>query len=68
MELKDKLNLIWKFSFLAVFTYAVMSLTCCKSNSSACCSKSGQTPPCQLSKQTAKQPCGANCTKPCCAK
>ena len=29
MELKDKLNLIWKFSFLAVFTYAVISLTCC---------------------------------------
>ena len=53
MELKDKLNLIFKFTFLAVFTYAVITLTCCKSNSS-CCSKSGQTAPCQVSKQTTK--------------
>ena len=69
MDLKDKLNLIWKFAFLAVFTYAVISLTCCKSNcSTSCCSKSGQTAPCQVSKQTAKQPCGVNCIKPCCAK
>ena len=68
MELKDKLNLIWKFSLLAVFTYAVISLTCCKSNCSSGCNKSGQVAPCQLSKQTAKQPCGANCTKPFCAK
>ena len=29
MDLKDKLNLIWKFAFLAVFTYGVISMTCC---------------------------------------
>ena len=68
MELKDKLNLIWKFSFLAVFTYAVISLTCCKSSCSNSCSKSAQNAPCQLSNETAKQSCGANCTKPCCVK
>ena len=57
MELKDKLNLIFKFTFLAVFTYAVISMTCCKSNckTSNCCStKSEQVKPCQLSKQTEK--------------
>ena len=39
MDIKDKLNLAWKFLFLAVFTYGVMSLTCCSSNcgSNACC-------------------------------
>ena len=43
MDLKDKLNLVWKFTFLAVFTYGVMSMTCCKqscSSSEQCC-KSG---------------------------
>ena len=29
MDLKDKLNLVWKFAFLAVFTYGVMSMVCC---------------------------------------
>ena len=48
MELKDKLNLLWKFLFLAVFTYAVVSMTCCKkSSSTSCCSKqSVQVTPC----------------------
>ena len=30
MELKDKLNLLWKFLFLAIFTYGVICVTCCK--------------------------------------
>ncbi len=28
MELKDKLDLLWKYLFLIVFTYAVFSITC----------------------------------------
>ena len=67
MELKDKLNLIWKFLFLAVFTYGVICMTCCKSSYSSCC-KSGQVAPCKLSNQPTKSPCGANCIKPCCKK
>ena len=62
MELKDKLNLLWKFLFLAVFTYGVISLTCCRNScSSFCKNQSAQVAPC-------KAPCGTNCTKPCCAK
>ena len=68
MELKDKLNLLWKYLFLAVFTYAVINLTCCKKSTSCCGNKVGQISPCSLNKQIDKQPCGANCTKPCCAK
>ena len=39
MDIEDKLNLAFKFLFLAVFTYGVLSLTCCSSDcgSSACC-------------------------------
>tara|TARA_X000000368_G_scaffold417173_1_gene412842 strand:+ start:744 stop:911 length:168 start_codon:yes stop_codon:yes gene_type:complete len=33
MDLKDKLNLVWKFAFLAVFTYGVMMMACCSSSS-----------------------------------
>ena len=40
MDIKDKLNLAWKFLFLAVFTYGVLSLTCCSSNS--CCKSEAQ--------------------------
>ena len=43
MDIKDKLNLAFKFLFLAVFTYGVMSVTCCKSSCQSqaqCCSKS----------------------------
>ena len=68
MELKDKLNLLWKYLFLAVFTYAVINLTCCNNKGSSCCgNKSEQVSPCGLNKQPTKQPCGANCNKPCCA-
>ena len=65
MELKDKLNLLWKFLFLAVFTYGVISMTCCKKScSTSCATKSEQVTPC--GKQLDKQPCGSNCAKPCC--
>ena len=37
LELKDKLNLLWKFLFLAVFTYGVISVTCCKKGCSSSC-------------------------------
>ena len=67
MELKDKLNLLWKFLFLAVITYGVICMTCCKNSSSNCC-KSGQVAPCKLSNQPTKAPCGSNCAKPCCKK
>ena len=75
MELKDKLNLLWKYLFLAVFTYAVINLTCCNNKGSSCCgNKSGQVSPCGLNKQPTKvvdgfliQPCDTNCNKPCCA-
>ena len=62
MTLIEKLNLLWKFLFLAVFTYGVMSLTCCKqscSSSQACC-KAGNA---QVEKQ-----CGSGCVKACCKK
>jgi len=59
MDLKDKLNLAWKFLFLAVFTYGVISVTCC-SNS---CSNAKQCSSAKVAKQ-----CDANCTKQCCAK
>ena len=69
MELKDKLNLLWKFLFLAVFTYGVCAMTCCNKSSSSCCSKSGQVAPCKLSNPSVKKTaCGPNCAKPCCAK
>ena len=58
MELKDKLNLLWKFLFLAVFTYGVISLTCCRNSCSGFCKNQ--------SAQVAS--CGPNCIKPCCAK
>ena len=68
MDLKDKLNLLWKYLVLIVFAYGVFSLTCCKNQSASCCSKgSGQVAPCSVNKQLSKQPCGVNCTKPCCA-
>ncbi len=66
MELKDKLNLLWKFLFLAVFTYGVISVTCCKkSRSTSCAKQSGQVSSC--AKQNVKQVCGADCVKACCA-
>ena len=69
MELKDKLNLLWKYLFLAVFTYAIISITCCKNSCSyRCGNQSGQLAPCQLKNLPNKQPCGPGCIKPCCAK
>ena len=75
MELKDKLNLLWKFLFLAVFAYGVISLTCCRNSCpSFCKNQSAQVAPCGLNctksccAKSDKAPCGANCTKPCCAK
>ena len=60
MDIKDKLNLLWKFLFLAVFTYGVMSFTCYKKSCSVSqCGKANS----QLHKQ-----CGVNCTKVCCTK
>ncbi len=67
MELKDKLNLLLKFLFLAVFTYGVISVTCCKKSCSTSCSKqSGQVTSC--GKQNVKQPCDSGWDKPCCKK
>ncbi len=65
MDLKDKLNLIWKFAFLAIFTYGVMMMTCCSNSCSSSCdsSKSQQCSSAKVAKQ-----CGADCTKQCCAK
>ena len=75
MELKDKLNLLWKFLFLAVFTYGIINLTCCKNScASSCENKSAQVVPCGISctksccTKIDKAPCGNNCTKPCCVK
>lgn len=60
MTLVEKLNLVWKFLFLAVFTYGVINLTCCsKSCSTSKC--------CQGTAQVQKQ-CGASCPKACCSK
>ena len=64
MDIKDKLNLAWKFLFLAVFTYGVMSLTCCKSSSNTCCKSQAQ---CSKSLPV-KVACAADCQKACCAK
>ena len=60
MDIKDKLNLAWKFLFLAVFTYGVLSVTCCKSSC-------GQSQGCSKS-APAKTACGVNCQKACCVK
>ncbi len=54
MTTLEKLNLLWKFLFLAVFTYGVVSLTCCAQSctSQQQCCKTGQTAekPCSLKK------------------
>ena len=70
LELKDKLNLLWKFLFLAVFTYGVISVTCCKKSCSSGCKKGNiQASQCCKNADTiVKKQCGANCVKPCCAK
>jgi len=65
MDIKDKLNLAWKFLFLAVFTYGVMSMTCCKSSCASSCASQAQG--CSKSAPV-KVACGVNCQKACCAK
>ena len=60
MTLVEKLNLLWKFLFLAVFTYGVISVTCCKQR----CSTSG----CNKANAQIQKQCGVNCVKSCCAK
>ena len=62
MTLVEKLNLLWKFLFLAVFTYAVMSMTCCKQKS---CSSATQ---CGKANVQVQKQCGTNCPKACCSK
>ena len=57
MDIKDKLNLAFKFLFLAVFTYGVLSLTCCSSSDACCksetkCSKTAESEvPCTKGKK-----------------
>ncbi len=65
LDLKDKLNLCWKFLFLAVFTYGVVSLTCCKKSCSSPCKQ--QVSQCCKSDLQVKKQCGTNCVKPCCS-
>ena len=64
LDLKDKLNLCWKFLFLAVFTYGVISVTCCKSS---CKQDTTQASQCCKSNSQVKKQCGVDCIKPCCA-
>ncbi len=82
MELKDKLNLLWKFLFLAVFTYGVISFTCYQNCSKSGCKKSGSYASCKQSAYVHKKECSsetlqcekdkkqckADCNKPCCKK
>ena len=69
LDLKDKLNLLWKFLFLAVFTYGVISLTCCKKSCQSYCSQnSAQVSQCCKAKNLPiKKQCGVNCQKACCS-
>ena len=82
MELKDKLNLLWKFLFLAVFTYGVISFTCYLNCSQSGCEKSGSYASCKQSRylhnkecssaklqcEKDKKQCELNCNKPGCKK
>lgn len=66
LNLKDKLELTFKFLFLAVFTYGVITLTCCKKSCSSKCSAT--TTQCSKSNAPVTKECGPNCSKPCCDK
>jgi len=68
MTLVEKLNLTWKFLFLAVFTYGVICMTCCKQScsSSKQCSYSQQC--CKAGSVQIEKKCGVTCTKACCKK
>ncbi len=69
LELKDKLNLLWKFCFLAVFTYGVVCMTCCKKSCATTCSKENiqKSQCCKSNAVALEKKCGKSCTKPCCA-
>ena len=67
LELKDKLDLVFKFLFLAVFTYGIITLTCCKSSCKSQCSSTSVTQ-CNKGNASVEKQCGANCSKPCCDK
>ena len=65
MDLKDKLNFIWKYAFLVVFTYGVISLTCCSDDCSKSCDSSSSGK-CGSSMVDSK--CCKDTAKSCCSK
>ena len=67
LELKDKLDLLFKFLFLVIFTYAVVTFTCCKQSCKTQCNTTNFSKCCNKSNVPIKQ-CCPNCSKPCCAK
>ncbi|MFQ6610037.1 MAG: hypothetical protein ACE5D7_04465 [Fidelibacterota bacterium] len=83
MDLKDKLNLLWKYLFLALIAYGVFSITCGIKDCKSRCDKSSYTvgcdkgghygkagcdKPCPHDKKNAdKKACPPDCNKPCCA-
>ncbi|MAO85977.1 MAG: hypothetical protein CMF87_03520 [Candidatus Marinimicrobia bacterium] len=62
MDLKDKLNFVWKFAFLAIFTYGVISLTCCSDSCTKSCDKSGSD---KCSSAMVEGKCCKETAKPC---
>ena len=44
MSMYDKLNLVFKFLFLAVFAYGVIMLSCCSKSSASCVTKCDKAP------------------------
>ena len=77
MELKEKLNLLWKYLLLALIAYAVFSVTCSINECKSHCKKSGYS--CDVKKcdkdgtgfkhgdmMMGEKPCGPNCKKPGC--
>ncbi len=58
LELKDRLDLAFKFLFLIVFTYGVICLTTCKSSCNTKCS-SPVVSQCCKSNASVEKPCGA---------
>jgi len=65
MDLKDKLNFIWKYAFLAVFTYGVISLTCCSGDCSKSCDSSSSG---KCSSSMVDSKCCKDTAKSCCSK
>ena len=58
LELKDKLDLVFKFLFLAVFTYGVITFSTCMTNCKTQCSTDSQ-PKCCKSNVATEKPCGS---------